>query len=66
MKKRVVRLVDGLSQVINFWRFIYPGEYKNGKKIVRWDILWRQYHSQPFQLIGGGTYDQNMENDVKI
>ncbi|CAK82741.1 unnamed protein product (macronuclear) [Paramecium tetraurelia] len=35
----------------------FKGEYKNGKKIKRWDTLYKQ------EIIGGGQYD---ENEYKI
>ncbi|CAD8103716.1 unnamed protein product [Paramecium sonneborni] len=43
------------------------GEYKNGKKVGRWDTYHRMKNQQQFQLIGGGTYDiQEGSNSFKI
>ncbi|CAD8095970.1 unnamed protein product [Paramecium primaurelia] len=38
---------------------IYSGEYQQGKKVGKWDILFRVYSSDPFEQIGGGLYDEN-------
>ncbi|CAK74581.1 unnamed protein product (macronuclear) [Paramecium tetraurelia] len=57
-----------LSEVYGLYSYITNnGEYKNGKKIGRWDILWREDEKKPFQQIGGGTYDQEdkLGNSVK-
>ncbi|CAK94689.1 unnamed protein product (macronuclear) [Paramecium tetraurelia] len=35
------------------------GPYKNGQKFGRWDIFWREETRSPFQLIGGGQYDDD-------
>ncbi|CAD8164363.1 unnamed protein product [Paramecium octaurelia] len=40
---------------------IYNGEYKDGKKVGRWDINCRSRNVDPFETIGGGSYD----NDLK-
>ncbi|CAD8197727.1 unnamed protein product [Paramecium octaurelia] len=48
-----------LSEVYGLYSYVTNnGEYKDGKKIGRWDILWREDEKKPFQQIGGGTYDQ--------
>ncbi|CAD8108633.1 unnamed protein product [Paramecium sonneborni] len=46
----------------------YNGEYKNGQKIGRWDIIWREDDKKPFQQIGGGSYNdqENKEGAIKI
>ncbi|CAD8202413.1 unnamed protein product [Paramecium pentaurelia] len=44
---------------------IYNGEYQNGKKIGRWDILQRDSSSYPFEQIGGGSYDEGGD-EIKI
>ncbi|CAD8157751.1 unnamed protein product [Paramecium pentaurelia] len=41
----------------------YNGEYKNGKKVGRWDILYRKNQTGEFTTIGGGNYD---EGGIKI
>ncbi|CAD8055908.1 unnamed protein product [Paramecium primaurelia] len=46
-------------------RVIYNGEYKNGKKIGRWDICYTKYSSYPFLYIGGGSYDERGE-EIKL
>ncbi|CAD8110055.1 unnamed protein product [Paramecium primaurelia] len=43
----------------------YNGEYKNGNKIGRWDIMWKQEDENEFKLIGGGLYDE-VEDGTKI
>ncbi|CAD8156417.1 unnamed protein product [Paramecium pentaurelia] len=44
---------------------IITGEYKNGKKIGRWDILYRDNVYQQFKQIGGGSYDEACDG-IKI
>ncbi|CAD8214159.1 unnamed protein product [Paramecium octaurelia] len=44
---------------------IYDGEYKNGKKIGRWDILYRMNAFQQFKQIGGGSYDEAGDKNEK-
>ncbi|CAD8120544.1 unnamed protein product [Paramecium sonneborni] len=34
------------------------GEYTNGKKNGRWDIMFKKDASQTIQIIGGGSYDE--------
>ncbi|CAD8128581.1 unnamed protein product [Paramecium sonneborni] len=63
---KIGKWIELSDEFLEFSQPIYCGEYKNGKKVGKWDILWRQYQNQPFQLIGGGTYDQNKENNIKI
>ncbi|CAD8178217.1 unnamed protein product [Paramecium octaurelia] len=37
----------------------YKGEYKNGKKVGRWDIWYKKdYEDQQNEKIGGGLYDE--------
>ncbi|CAD8198413.1 unnamed protein product [Paramecium octaurelia] len=43
------------------FQVIFTGEYHNGQKVGRWDILWRDEGRQPFQQIGGGQYNFNDE-----
>ncbi|CAD8110093.1 unnamed protein product [Paramecium primaurelia] len=49
-------------------QIIYCGDYKDCKKVGRWDIFWRMKRNLQFQFIGGGSYDtkQQAEVDVKI
>ncbi|CAD8058032.1 unnamed protein product [Paramecium primaurelia] len=45
----------------NFWnssQVTYKGQYKNGKKVGRWDIQYRPDVDKPFITIGGGQYDE--------
>ncbi|CAD8130348.1 unnamed protein product [Paramecium sonneborni] len=46
----------------------YNGEYKNGQKIGRWDIICRKADNKSFQKIGGGSYNdqENQEGPIKI
>ncbi|CAD8086050.1 unnamed protein product [Paramecium primaurelia] len=46
---------DGFGQ---FSQIVYIGEYKNGKKISIWDILYRIYGKEHFKSIGFGSYDE--------
>ncbi|CAD8118323.1 unnamed protein product [Paramecium sonneborni] len=39
---------------------IYKGEYKNGKKVGKWDILYRNHPFNSFLQIGGGSYHQDV------
>ncbi|CAD8131137.1 unnamed protein product [Paramecium sonneborni] len=39
-------------------KVIYKGEYKNDKKVSRWDIWYQETNYDQFQQIGGGLYDQ--------
>ncbi|CAD8116048.1 unnamed protein product [Paramecium sonneborni] len=48
-----IELSDG------FWnqsQITYCGDYKNGKKVGKWDIYWKQGESN--NKIGGGSYDE--------
>ncbi|CAD8156913.1 unnamed protein product [Paramecium octaurelia] len=40
----------------------YNGVYKNGNKVGRWDIMFRQNCDQRFENIGGGLYDEHSSN----
>ncbi|CAD8103720.1 unnamed protein product [Paramecium sonneborni] len=44
---------------------IYSGEYKNGKKVGIWEILYFDDYKKNPQLFGGGSYDEN-GNGFKI
>ncbi|CAD8165308.1 unnamed protein product [Paramecium pentaurelia] len=39
-------------------QIIYIGEYTNGKKIGRWNVLYRKQYENEFKQIGGGSYDE--------
>ncbi|CAD8128417.1 unnamed protein product [Paramecium sonneborni] len=43
----------------------YNGQYLNGLKIGRWDIFYRKNNNKPFQLLGGGLYDED-KGSIKI
>ncbi|CAD8123452.1 unnamed protein product [Paramecium sonneborni] len=50
-----------------FWsqsQIISNGEYRNGKKVDRWETLYRQMNKEHFQKIGGGFYSKN--DNLKI
>ncbi|CAD8213823.1 unnamed protein product [Paramecium pentaurelia] len=58
-----IELRDGfcsLSQIV------YNGDYKHGKKVGRWQTLYRDYRKDKFELIGGGLYDERVEDLIKI
>ncbi|CAD8186753.1 unnamed protein product [Paramecium pentaurelia] len=51
-----------------FWEksfVIYNGEYKNGKKVGKWEILWKTEDEIQFKKIGGGQYKLE-DAEVKI
>ncbi|CAD8151626.1 unnamed protein product [Paramecium pentaurelia] len=41
-----------------FQQITYNGVYKDGKKIGKWDIFWRELLENDFHLIGGGSYNE--------
>ncbi|CAD8116417.1 unnamed protein product [Paramecium sonneborni] len=46
---------------------LHVGEYKNGKKVGRWDIFFRKDIDQSFLQIGGGLYHyNNQESSIKV
>ncbi|CAD8087939.1 unnamed protein product [Paramecium primaurelia] len=50
-----------------FWdlaQVLLIGDYKNGRKVGRWDTLHRIRNNKPFEIIGGGSYDKNLEGDT--
>ncbi|CAD8196093.1 unnamed protein product [Paramecium octaurelia] len=63
---RWIELSDEFSQN---YRVIYGGEYHNGKKVGRWDILTIDYQGYwenlSFQQIGGGSYGEG-DDEIKI
>ncbi|CAD8192682.1 unnamed protein product [Paramecium octaurelia] len=57
-----------LGQLYNYFRnsfFIFSGEFRNRKKVGRWDTFYRQFRKNPYKLIGGGEY-QEVEEDHSI
>ncbi|CAD8159241.1 unnamed protein product [Paramecium pentaurelia] len=58
-----VELSDGF---FNSSQVTYYGEYQNGKKVGRWDILFREQRQNIFQQIGGGSYDIGIKNGMWI
>ncbi|CAD8118357.1 unnamed protein product [Paramecium primaurelia] len=40
-------------------QIMYNGEYKNAKKVGKWDLLYRYYDESEFKLIGGGQYNSD-------
>ncbi|CAD8112997.1 unnamed protein product [Paramecium primaurelia] len=44
---------------------IFRGDYVNGKKIRKWEILFRDKSKDNFELIAGGQYDEE-NDDIKI
>ncbi|CAD8089124.1 unnamed protein product [Paramecium sonneborni] len=53
-----IELSDGFS---NYSQVTYNGEYQNGKKAGRWDILFRDQRQYRFQQIGGGLYNAGVK-----
>ncbi|CAD8190639.1 unnamed protein product [Paramecium octaurelia] len=44
---------------------IYNGQYKNGKKVGRWEVLYRKQYENEFKQIGGGLYDEE-GSEIKL
>ncbi|CAD8165562.1 unnamed protein product [Paramecium pentaurelia] len=59
---RWIELRDGFGL---YEQVIYNGEYKNGKKVGRWDISYRQKGMEQFQQIGQIQYDEGGDG-IKI
>ncbi|CAD8190279.1 unnamed protein product [Paramecium pentaurelia] len=53
------------SDRFDIWsQVVYDGEYVNGKKIGKWNILFRKYgDNQKFEQIGEGFYSEKQECD---
>ncbi|CAD8042897.1 unnamed protein product [Paramecium primaurelia] len=49
-----IELSDGFR---DYSQIIHKGNYKNGKKIGRWNIFFRKQFDDEYKLIGGGQYD---------
>ncbi|CAD8150614.1 unnamed protein product [Paramecium octaurelia] len=49
---------QGQSQII------YNGEYQNGRKVGRWNIMYQEYWEKYFVNVGGGLYDE--QSSIKI
>ncbi|CAD8130447.1 unnamed protein product [Paramecium sonneborni] len=48
-----------LSQKYYQWsQVMYEGEYSNGKKIAKWDIMFRKNEREPYEQLGGGLYNE--------
>ncbi|CAD8117519.1 unnamed protein product [Paramecium primaurelia] len=51
----------------NFSQVIYRGEYSKGKKVAKWDILFRKDEQETYEQLGGGLYDdEEYQNGKKI
>ncbi|CAD8193542.1 unnamed protein product [Paramecium octaurelia] len=49
-----IELNDGF---FDYSQVTYSGQYKNGYKVGRWDINYKEDQHEPFKQIGGGSYD---------
>ncbi|CAD8195818.1 unnamed protein product [Paramecium pentaurelia] len=49
-----IELSDGFYREC---QIIYQGEYQNGLKVGRWEIMYRKKTNDDYQKIGGGLYD---------
>ncbi|CAD8116386.1 unnamed protein product [Paramecium sonneborni] len=69
-----IRLVDGLTQMmvfggirqisfISYGQVFYTGNYIDGKKNGKWAIYFKDEWKNEKQLIGGGTYKVDQEDD---
>ncbi|CAD8052093.1 unnamed protein product [Paramecium primaurelia] len=50
--------IETSDNVDKFEQITYNGVYKDGKKIGKWDIFWRELLEKDFHLIGGGSYNE--------
>ncbi|CAD8094416.1 unnamed protein product [Paramecium primaurelia] len=53
-----VELSEGFK---DYSQVTYKGNYKDNKKVGRWDISYRYNVKLPFQQIGGGSYDKGIK-----
>ncbi|CAD8166268.1 unnamed protein product [Paramecium pentaurelia] len=76
---KIGRWIENCNNFRDCSQVIYQGQYKNGKKVGRWDILYRNQQSEAFQQMqnyiikiktkfsGGGSYDDQVQGDqIKI
>ncbi|CAD8195660.1 unnamed protein product [Paramecium octaurelia] len=56
--KQIGKWIELSDSFYDLSQIIYNGEYKNGKKVGRWDILFRGDFDEEFKQIGGGLYDE--------
>ncbi|CAD8058043.1 unnamed protein product [Paramecium primaurelia] len=61
---KIGKWIEQSNRFVSWSQITYSGEYKNGKKIGRWDIFTKDRNTKKNELIGGGSYDQN--NQIKI
>ncbi|CAD8192451.1 unnamed protein product [Paramecium pentaurelia] len=50
--------IESSDNFEKFRQIIYNGVYKDGKKMGKWDIFWRESKENDFLLIGGGSYNE--------
>ncbi|CAD8141269.1 unnamed protein product [Paramecium pentaurelia] len=62
---KIGKWIDLDDKFENSKQVTYNGEYKNGKKVGKWDIEYRDNSSKQFSKIGGGQYDQGSD-EIKI
>ncbi|CAD8188629.1 unnamed protein product [Paramecium pentaurelia] len=62
---KIGRWIEPSDFFLHIRQIIYIGEYKNGKKINRWDIEKRREKGEPFYKIGGGSYDLE-QGSIKV
>ncbi|CAD8083169.1 unnamed protein product [Paramecium primaurelia] len=60
---KIGRWIELSNEFRNTSQFTCDGQYKNGKKVGRWDIQW--HHQKSNKNIGGGLYDES-GNECKI
>ncbi|CAD8129068.1 unnamed protein product [Paramecium sonneborni] len=56
-----IELSEGFNQ---HSQVLYNGEYKNGKKVGRWEIFYKGKYEKKFTKIGGGSYDEGGSNKI--
>ncbi|CAD8178347.1 unnamed protein product [Paramecium octaurelia] len=65
--KKEGKWIDLSDYFCNQCKVTYNGEYKNGKKVGRWDIYYDNNDGELYQLIGGGFYEDQIEGDsIKV
>ncbi|CAD8169681.1 unnamed protein product [Paramecium pentaurelia] len=60
---KIGRWIELSNEFRNTSQITFDGQYKNGKKVGRWDIQWHYQRSN--KNIGGGLYDES-GNECKI
>ncbi|CAD8209882.1 unnamed protein product [Paramecium octaurelia] len=60
---KIGRWVELWKLFYMYQQVIWDGEYNYGKKVGRWDLLYKEKSYEQFQKIGGGFYDERNNAD---